>query len=101
MFRNFAKFTGKQQCLSLLSNKVAGLRLATLLKKRLRHMFFPMNFMKFLRIPFLQNTPGRLLLSVLLEGIITNFSMFILFSLNFYNTVGRENSNKKVSFAVS
>ena len=36
---------------------------ATLLKKRLRHRCFPMNFAKFSRIPFLQNNPGRLLLN--------------------------------------
>ena len=34
-----------------------------LLKKRLWHRCFPVNFVKFLRTPFLQNTPGRLLLN--------------------------------------
>ena len=34
-------------------NKVAGLRPATLLKKRLWHRCFPVNFAKFLRTPFL------------------------------------------------
>ena len=41
---------------SLFFNKVAGLRPArpaTLLKKRLWHRWFPVNFAKFLRIPFL------------------------------------------------
>ena len=38
-----------------------GLRPATLLKRRLWHRCFPVNFMKFLRTPFLQNTTGRLL----------------------------------------
>ena len=37
VLRNFAKFTGKHLCQSLFFNKVAGLRLATLLKKRLWH----------------------------------------------------------------
>ena len=36
--------------------KVAGLRPATLLKKRLWHWCFPANFTKFLRKPFSQNT---------------------------------------------
>ena len=36
--------------------KVAGLRPATLLKKRLWHWCFPVNFTKFLRRPFSQNT---------------------------------------------
>ena len=60
--RNFTKFTGKHLCQSLFFNKVAGLRPATLLKKRLWHRCFPVNFPKFLRTPFLQNTSGRLLL---------------------------------------
>ena len=34
-FRNFVKFTGKHLCQSLFSNKVAGLRSGTLLKKGL------------------------------------------------------------------
>ena len=57
---NFAKFTGKHLCQSLFFNKVAGLRSATLLKKRLWHRYFPMNFVKFLKTSFLQNTSGRL-----------------------------------------
>ena len=40
VLRNFAKFTGKHLCQSL---------------------FFPVNFAKFLRTPFLQNNTGRLL----------------------------------------
>ena len=52
VLRNFTKFTGKQLCLSLFFNKVAGLRPASLFKKRLRHRCFPVNFAKFLRAPF-------------------------------------------------
>ena len=36
---------------------------ATLRKKRLWQEFFPVDFAKFSRTPFLQNTSGRLLLS--------------------------------------
>ena len=43
-------------------NKVTGLRLTTLLKKRLWHRCFSVNFVKFLRTPFLQNTFGQLLM---------------------------------------
>ena len=60
--RNSAKFTGRQLCQSLFFNKVAGLGPPTLLKKRLLHRCFPVNFAKFLRIPFLRNTSGRRLL---------------------------------------
>ena len=40
------------------------LRPATFLKKRLWHRCFPVNFVKYLKTPFLQNTCGRLLLQV-------------------------------------
>ena len=62
VLRNFAKITGKHLCQSLFLNKVAGLSPATLLKGRLWHRRFPVNFAEFVRTPFLQNTLGRLLL---------------------------------------
>ena len=40
---------------------------ATLLKKSIWHRFFPVNFVKFLRAPFLQNTLGRLHLNIILH----------------------------------
>ena len=40
ILKNFAKFTGKDLCQSLFSNKVASLRPATLLKKRIWHSLF-------------------------------------------------------------
>ena len=52
---NFAKFTGKHLCQSLFFNSSV-LRLATLLKKSLWHMCFPVNFTKFLRTPFFYRT---------------------------------------------
>ena len=52
VLRNFAKYTGKHLCQGLFFNKVAGLRAATLLKKRFWHMCFPVNFVKSLRTPF-------------------------------------------------
>ena len=63
--RNFAKFTEKHLCQSLFFNKVTDLRPAALLKKKLWHSCFSVNFAKFLRIPFLQSTSGRLLWRVL------------------------------------
>ena len=62
VLNNFTKFTGKHLCQSLVFNNIAGLRPATLSKKRLRHRCFPVNFAKFLRTPFLQKVSGRLLL---------------------------------------
>ena len=58
----FAKFTGKHLFQSLFFNKVAGLRPATLVKKRLWHKYFPINFPKPLRTPILKNVCERLLL---------------------------------------
>ena len=52
VLKNLANFTGKHLCWSLFFNKVAGLRPATLLKKRLQHRCFPVKFAKFLRTPF-------------------------------------------------
>ena len=52
--RNFAKFTGKHLCQSLFLNKVAGLW----------DRCFLVNFRKFLRTPFSQNTFGQLLLEL-------------------------------------
>ena len=51
VLRNFAKFTGEHLCQRLFLNKVAGLRPAILIKKRLWHRCFPVNFAKFLRTP--------------------------------------------------
>ena len=50
---------------SLFFNKFAGLRPTTLVKERLWHRFFPVNFVKFLKTPFLQQISGRLLLYIL------------------------------------
>ena len=53
VLRNFAKFTRKHMYQSLFFNKIEGLRPATLLKKRLVHRCFPVNFAKFLTAPSL------------------------------------------------
>ena len=52
VLRNFTKFTRKHLCQSLFFNKVAGLRPATLLKRRLWHRCFPLSFARFLRTSF-------------------------------------------------
>ena len=58
VLENFAKFTVKHLCQSLFFNKNAGLRSETLA------MCFLVNFAKFLRPSFLQNTSGRFLLYI-------------------------------------
>ena len=52
VLRNFVKFAGKHLCQNPFLNKVAGLRPATLLKKKLCHRCFPVNFAKFLTTSF-------------------------------------------------
>ena len=52
VLKNTAKITGNHLLQSFFFNKVAGLRPATLLKKRLWHRCFPVNFAKSLRTPF-------------------------------------------------
>ena len=49
VLKSFANFTGKHLLESLFKKK----NLLELHKKRLRHKFFPMKFVKFLRTPFL------------------------------------------------
>ena len=57
VLRNYTKLTGKHLCQSLFFDKIAGLRPATLLKKRLWHRRFSVNFSKFLRTPFVTEHP--------------------------------------------
>ena len=51
-FKNFAKLTGKHLYLSLFFKDASGLQSIALLKQRLRYSCFPVNFAKFLRMPF-------------------------------------------------
>ena len=65
VLRNFSKFTGKHLCqilsfnkvAGLLFNKVVGLRPATLLKNRLWHRCFPVNFCEISKNTFCYRTP--------------------------------------------
>ena len=58
VLRNFIELTGKHLYQSVFFNKVA------CLNKTLWRRCFPVNFVKFLRTRFLQNTSGRLLLQI-------------------------------------
>ena len=62
VLNHFAIFTRKRLCKSRFISKVVGLRPTTLLKKRLWHRCFPVNFAKFLRTLFLQNNSRCLFL---------------------------------------
>ena len=71
-------------------NKVAGLRPAMLLKKTLWHKYFPVNFAKFLRVPFYIERLWWLLLTYqedylglsLLEQLTTYICMLMTFKGN-------------------
>ena len=62
VLKNFAKLPGKRLCQSLFFNKISGLKPATLLKNRLWHRGFPVNFAKFPRTPFFTELHWWLLL---------------------------------------
>ena len=59
VLKNFTKFKGKHLRQSVFLNKVAGLKPATLLKKRLWCRCFPANFVKFLRTTFYRTPPDN------------------------------------------
>ena len=65
VLRNFAKIHKKAPVPESLFNKVAGLRPATLSKKRIWHRCFSVNFAKFLRTLFVTEHLWWLLLSIL------------------------------------
>ena len=75
--KKFGKFTKKYLCRSLFFKKVAGIRPETLLKKKLRHRCFPVNFSKFLRAPFFI----ELVRWLLLENLQMRQSHVLFFSL--------------------
>ena len=58
VLKNVAIFTGKHLCWSL--------KACNSFKKRLLHTGFPVNIMKVLRMPFLQNTSGGCFFIILL-----------------------------------
>ena len=68
VMKKLGKIQRKTPVLESLFNKVATRWLATLLKKKLLHTHFLLNFAKFFVTPFLQNTSGRLLQCSLLKN---------------------------------
>ena len=110
-FLSFAKFAGKH-CWSLSCNEFAGLRPATLLKRRLQHRCFAVNIAKLLRTPILKNICERLFLYFRIvkkkKFILKNEKMAnrklgkvgnlgeIILSIQFFPTVKIENSDSKI-----
>ena len=71
-------------------------RSVTLLKNRLWHRCFPVNFAKFLRTPFSQNNSGRLLLSGVSEPAVCRSSTKQVLLNNSQNS--QENTYIRVTF---
>ena len=69
VLKNLTKFTGKH-----LSQSLFLIKLQALLKNRLWHKCFPVNFVKFSRTPFLQNKSVRLLFDSLCNSMNTLIS---------------------------
>ena len=64
----------------------AGLKLFNFIKKRLQRRCFPLSFVKFLRITFLQNTSGRLPLT-------RNYQPICYYSLFTFSNIRKTRSN--------
>ena len=64
--------------------KAAGLKACNFIKKRLQHRCFPVNFAKFLRIPFVT---GHLHRWLLLEGICVRTSLVKILQLCHFHTL--------------
>ena len=72
VFLEISQNSQENTCSRVSFNKVAGLRSATLIKKRFWHRCFPVNFAEFLRTHFLQNTSAWLL-SYLVTSLFDDF----------------------------
>ena len=83
VFRNFAKFTGKELRQSLFFNNVADFRPAALLKKEALAQVFPCEFCEISKNTFLQNTSsGSLNSSMSYKIIQLSHTVYILFKNN-------------------
>ena len=81
VFKNFAKFTGKQLCWSLFLIKLKAWRPASLLKRWFQRRCFPMSFAKFL-MSVLKNICERRLLLVFIFS--TSQDYFIAWTSNYF-----------------
>ena len=67
--RNSVEFTRIYLCRNFFFDKVKRCRSAASLETRLKRRCFPVNFAKFVRTPFLQNTNRRLLLIIAVSNV--------------------------------
>ena len=83
---NIMGVVGEHLCWALHFNRVTGLKPMTLLISRLWRGYFPVGFVKFLVVPFLQSTSGRL---VLLIRVLYHFLTLRIFPDNFLTSYTR------------
>ena len=92
--RNF--FTEKYMCQCLFFHKVVGLRPTTLLKQRLWHRCFPVDFAKFLRTPIFTEHLRWLLLYLVKVTTLLNFSHILgTMKLQQFKVIPKYNYNTK------
>ena len=84
VFKNFVKVTGKHLCWSFFLNKISGLQSTTLLKKRLHHKCFPVNFAKFLRTAFIEQLRWLLLTENISTEVLISYSIAAQLNVVFY-----------------
>ena len=82
ILRNFAKFTGKHCARVSFLIKLQDWGAANLLKKKIWHRCFPVNFAKFLRTPFFKEYLWWLLLKLHAHRLITDALTFSYCYLN-------------------
>ena len=94
VLRNFAKFTRKHICQAPFFKTCCRHKTCNFIKKRLRHTCFPLNFAKFIRTPFSQNTSGRLflcdlllLLSFFIKTLTVTYHVYTRYKLNLHQTM--------------
>ena len=97
VLKHFSKFFGKRPCLNLFFKNVAGLKPATLFKKRLSHRYSPKNFAKFYKKTLLIDYIRWLLLTDAYSGLYQTFmrKLFRKTSLQFlvFNLFSKEASS--------
>ena len=94
--KNCTKFTGRHLRQRFFFTEVAGLSPAALLKKRLQHRCFPAGLTKILRVPYLQNTSGQLLLHIAPENMDLKKGTLVLDILSAKGTRVSINGRKRV-----
>ena len=93
IFKNFSKCAGQHLYRRSFLNKIAGVRPTTLLKKRLRHKCFPVNFVKFLEYFLYRTTPGNCFCHSCNHVIVCLYKIELYISVYIWHTIPRVHIN--------